>query len=278
MKPVEPILTAGLFAPLHGELLGLLRQLAPADWDRPTVAVPWSVKDVVAHLLDTDIRRVSSLRDRYAAPPDTPVASYRDLVDLIDRLNADWVKAARRISPQLLIELHALIGPQVSRLFEALDPYAPAAASVAWAGEESSPNWFDIAREYTEKWHHQQHIREAVGAPGLTSRIWLQPALDTFLRGLPHTYRAVSAPDGAGLTVQIAGAASGEWTLVKHPIAWRLYVGSAPDAAARVRLDQDTAWRLFTRGITPAEARTQAQIEGDEELGAHLLELLAIMA
>jgi hypothetical protein len=44
-----------------------------------------------------------------------------------------------------------------------LDPFAEAIFSVGWAGEEKSLNWFHIAREYTEKWHHQQQIRLAVG-------------------------------------------------------------------------------------------------------------------
>jgi hypothetical protein len=42
--------------------------------------------------------------------------------------------------------------------------------SVARAGEEASLNWFNIAREYSERSLHQQQIREAVGAPGLTGR------------------------------------------------------------------------------------------------------------
>jgi hypothetical protein len=33
---------------------------------------------------------------------------------------------------------------------------------VAWAGEAESKNWFHVARDYSEKWHHQQQIREAV--------------------------------------------------------------------------------------------------------------------
>ena len=38
------------------------------------------------------------------------------------------------------------------------------AFGVAWAGEERSPAWFDVARELTERWHHQAHIRLATGA------------------------------------------------------------------------------------------------------------------
>lgn len=279
LHPVEPINTVGLFPPLHAELLTLLRQLEPQDWLKPTVAVPWSVKDMVAHLLDTDMRRLSSQRDGFTPPAtEPPPATYHDLVELLNRLNAEWVRAAQRLSPQLLIALLELIGPQVHHLFTTLDPLAPARASVAWAGESSSPNWFDIAREYTEKWHHQQHIREAVGAPLLTARQWLYPALDTFLRGLPHTYRDVSATEGSNLVISISGEAGGEWTLSRHRQSWQLYQGAVAEADARVQLDQDTAWRLFTKGMAPDDARHHLAIEGDERFGIQLLSLLAIMA
>lgn len=279
LHPVEPINTVGLFPPLHAELLTLLRQLEPQDWLKPTVAVPWSVKDMAAHLLDTDMRRLSSQRDGFTPPvTEPPPATYRDLVNLLNRLNADWVRAAQRLSPQLMIELLDLIGPQLHHLFTTLDPLAPARASVAWAGESSSLNWFDIAREYTEKWHHQQHIREAVGAPLLTSRQWLYPVLDTFLRGLPHTYRDVSATEGTNLVISINGEAGGEWTLSKRRQSWQLYQGAVEEADSRVQLDQDTAWRLFTKGMVPDDARRHLAIEGEARFGLQLLSLLAIMA
>jgi uncharacterized protein (TIGR03083 family) len=279
LRPVEPMSTVDLFPALHTELLTLLRQLAPADWHRPTVAVPWSVKDMVAHLLDTDMRRLSSQRDDFTPlATEPPPATYRDLVHMLNQLNAEWVRATRRLSPELLIALLELIGPQVHHLFTTLDPLAPAPTSVAWAGETASLNWFDLAREYTEKWHHQQHIREAVGVPLLTTRRWLYPALDTFVRGLPYTYRDIAAVEGTQLVIAIRGEAGGTWTLSKASQRWQLYQGAVEQPDSRVQLDQDSAWRLFTNGLSPAEARAHLVIEGDETLGVQLLSLLAIMA
>ena len=64
MEPLPPLYTAPLFAPLHAELLSLLRALTPEDWERPTLARAWRVKDVAAHLLDTQLRKLSAQRDR----------------------------------------------------------------------------------------------------------------------------------------------------------------------------------------------------------------------
>src|SRR5581483_6449392 len=266
MNPVEPIIVADTFAALHAELLSLLSSLSAEDWDKPTVAGAWTVKDIAAHLLDSDVRRLSFQRDGMPLlGPDSAIDGYRDLVDFLNQLNAEWVRAAKRISPKLLIEFLAVTGDQVAGLFKSLDPDGPAIFSVAWAGEEVAPNWFDIAREYTEKWHHQQQIRDAVGAPGLASRKWLFPVLDTFLRGLPHTYRDVKADDGVRILFTVTGEAGGEWTLARGNGVWKLYAGSCTDAVCEVRLDQDTAWRMMTKGISREEAAARAEITGRKE-------------
>ncbi|HZF37409.1 MAG TPA: maleylpyruvate isomerase N-terminal domain-containing protein, partial [Blastocatellia bacterium] len=236
MKLVEPIFVTELFCQIHGELLSLLRNLSADDWSKGAAARLWTVKDIAAHLLDTDIRRLSYRRDKMPmVPPEAPIENYRDLVNFLNQLNADWIKAARRISPRLLIEFLEVTGAQVCELFKSLDPFAPASFGVAWAGEQESQNWFDIAREYTEKWHHQQQIRDAAGAPALTGRKWLFPVLDTFLRGLPHTYRETQADEGSSVVFVIAGEAGGAWTLNREGGAWKLYTGESGAAVCEVR-------------------------------------------
>jgi uncharacterized protein (TIGR03083 family) len=263
---------------LHSELMALLRRLGALDWAKPTACALWSVKDIVAHLLDTSLRRLSYGRDGLDATPDRSVTTYAELVAYLNRLNAEWIRAAQRLSPRVLIDFLDVTGPQLHAFFRSLDPHAPAAFGVAWAGEETSPNWFDIGREYTERWLHQQQIREAVGAPGLSARAWLHPTLDIFVRALPFTYREVRAEVGRSLRFEIRGEAGGVWTLVRGPESWRLFVGSAPAAAAGVSLDQEAAWKLFSKGLSIEEARKRIRIEGDSRLGQPVLGSLAVMA
>jgi uncharacterized protein (TIGR03083 family) len=279
MKPVEPILTVELFPPLSHELLAVLKSLRQQEWARPTVCGPWSVKDVAAHLLGGNFGRLWK-RDGSSGAGPLFEMEYADLVQRINLENDIWVQAAGRISPDMLAELLELTDRRLYEYFRSLDPLQPARVSVAWAGDSRSPNWFDIAREYTEKWLHQQHIRMAVGQPLLNSRQFLYPVLDAFLRALPHTYRAVAAAQGTALSIEITGEAGGTWTLLQEERAWRLFSGQAEPArtACTVRIDQDLAWRLFTRGISPAEARPQVQIEGDEALGSQALHMVSIMA
>jgi len=279
MNPVEPIFVTELFAEVHDELLSLLSRLSDDDWQKPTTAGDWTVKDIAAHLLDSDVRRLSYQRDKLPqAPPDTPIENYRDLVNFLNQLNADWTKTARRLSPRVLVDFLAVTGPQVAALFRSLDPFGLAIFGVAWAGEETSENWFDIAREYTEKWHHQQQIRDAVGAPALTGRKWLFPVLDTFLRGLPHTYRETTAADGARIVFKVTGEAGSDWTLAREANAWKLYSGDCESPRCEVRMDQDTAWRLLTKGLSHEEAAARVEFIGDTALGQPILGMLSVMA
>ena len=111
------------------------------------------------------------------------------------------------------------------------------------------PLWLDVAREYTERWVHQQHIRDAVGRPGLKERRWLAPVLDTFVRGLPRVLGLSAAPDGT--TVAPRHQRRRRWRVggARQDGDWML--GTAPEitADATVTLDEQVAWRLFTKGI-----------------------------
>jgi uncharacterized protein (TIGR03083 family) len=279
MKPVEPILTVELFPELHTHLMSLLTELSDEEWGRPTVCAPWSVKDLAAHLLGGDIGRLSAQRDKFSSPPPSKdLSDYNTLVNYINQLNHEWVTAAQRLSPKILIDLLNLAGPQLCQFFQTLDPHETAPISVAWAGEERPANWFDMAREYTEKWLHQQQIRDAVGRPGLTGRRYLYLVLDTFMRAMPYAYRQIEAAAGVSVAVSITGDAGGEWSLVREQEEWRLFYGLSAGAAAQVTLSQDTAWRLFTKGLSQEQARQRVQIEGKEVYGSGIISMVSIMA
>ena len=278
LVPVGPVYLVELFPPLHRELMMLLQGLEPKHWARPTACAVWSVQDIVAHLLDTCLRRLSFGRDGKSASPSRTISTYSDLVGYLNHLNAEWVAAMRRLSPQLLTDLTDWAGPLLHRYLASLDPHATATFGVAWAGEDQSPNWFDIGREYTERWLHQQQIREAVGAPGLTGRRWLHPALDIFVRALPFSYRTVRADPQKTVELRIRGEAGGSWTLAPGASGWQLFVGAPADPTARVSLDQEAAWKLFSKGLSSDRARREISISGDATLGEPILKTLAVMA
>ena len=271
-----PILCAHLLRRVDDELIHLLNSLAPGEWGLQTIAPLWKVRDVAAHLLDTALRKLSLVRD--CCYPEAPeIHAPQDLIALVNRLNREGVAVYRRLSPPVLIGMLNMACQESASFHESLDPFAPAAFAVSWAGEAESLNWFDTARELTERWHHQQQIRLASNRPGIMTPDLYHPVLDCFLRGLPNLYRDVDAPIGTAVLVDISGESGGQWFLSKGPGGWAFAARAAPETVSRVTIPQDLAWRLFTKGLDPESARAQVEIEGDRNLGEKILQLTAIV-
>lgn len=273
-----PIQTIHLFPMLDRKLLDLLRSLTIDEWMKPTRAKLWNVKDIASHLLDGNIRTLSISRDKFFGEKAEAIHDYQDLVNFLNQLNADWVKATKRISPETLISLLEITGTAFYEHIKSLDPFSTAVHPVSWAGEEESKTWFHIAREYTEKWHHQQQIREAVNKPGIMSRDLYFPVLDTFIRALPYTYRHVSAQPGTCIQITVSGEAGGSWFLQRTESSWQLHVQPDKVPNAIVSMDEDIAWKLFTKGLSRVEAEVALHIDGERSLGESVARAVAVMA
>ncbi len=273
----EDIVVTHLFPPERASLVELLSSLPAGQWQAPTVCPGWSVKDVALHLLGDDIDLLSRRRDG-AATADAPSqpAGFQELVVSLDRLNQTWVEATRRISTRLLCELLAVTGEATGRYLTSLDLSA-VEESVSWIRPDPVPNWLDVARQYTERWTHQQQIRDAVGVPGLKEPAFMAPVLATFVHALPRAFTGVPASVGTTVEVVLAGEAGGCWVLTRTPDGWRLTAGTAGAPAARVVLDAETAWRLWTKGIRPDAARAAVPISGDRALGLRVVDAVAIV-
>lgn len=270
-----PILVAHLLGKVDALLLDLLRSLSPDEWEKQTIVPKWKAKDVAAHLLDTQLRKLSLVRDGGTAEPVT-IRSDADLVAFISRLNEEGVRVLRHLSPPVLISLLEMSSRESAAFHESLDPFAPATFAVSWAGDQTSPNWFDTARELTERWHHQQQIRLAVNKQGIMTPELYHPVLDCFLRGLPHAFRNVDAAPGTLVAVNITGDCGGDWFLQRDKDSWLLMDHAQATPSARVTIPQEIAWRIFTSGMDSAYV-SQALIEGDQRLGQAVLRLKAIV-
>lgn len=243
---------------------------------KATLAKTWRVRDVVGHLLDGDLRKLSACRDGHNLGA-RPVSSFDDLVDLINGLNEGGLSYARRLSPAVMTDLLEVTGRWVSAFVARLNPDAEAHFSVAWAGEERSPNWMDTGREYTERWHHQMQIREAVGATPLLQRRWLFPLLDLSVRAFPRAYDAVAAETGTAVVFEVETEGDDVWSVVRGESSWSVLRGRAPNAGVTVRADADTAWKLLYNALTPEAGRDRVKIAGNRLLAEPLLTARAVM-
>src|SRR5918999_2883326 len=257
LRPAPTVDLLELFGEERAELTALLRSLGSEAWEMPTPCEGWSVHDLALHLVAVDLAVLSRLRDGYEG---AIIDAAGGLVAALDAHNETWVQAARRLSPRVTIELLDLMAPLTQSFFESL-PADAEVEGVSWAGLDPAPHWLSVGREFTERWIHQQQIRDAVSRPGLNGPRFVAPVLALSLRSVVHAYRDVPADPDTTVAISIEGRAGGNWALVRKDGGWELYEGRASEAIAKVSCDQDSAWRFLSRNLSRAEAKSRIKLE-----------------
>ncbi|TDK47940.1 maleylpyruvate isomerase N-terminal domain-containing protein [Algoriphagus formosus] len=280
MKHSIPIRTIHLFEKLDLLLLEKLRVLNSEEWEASTRAGSWTVKQLAGHLLDGNLRALSMLRDGYFGENQGDINSYTDLVTFLNRLNADWVKAMQRLSPSVLISLLESSGKEYRGLLRSLKPFEKAVFSVAWAGEEESLNWFHVAREYTEKWHHIQQILEAIDQSDrrLLAEEFYMPYLETSMRALPNHFSPLDLDGRSLVKIEIKGEFKATWWLSNTENTWVLLPFSKRQPSSVITVPDDLAWRIFTKGVSQKEALKKLEFTGEAIFANHFVKMLAVMA
>ncbi len=253
-------------------LLCLVADLDDDDWHAPTPCPAWSVHQLTVHLVHDDLRRLSGDRDGHGGAW-IDASSFDELVVGLDRLNEQWVEAmVPTLSPRMTRELLEWSASPTEEHLLGLDPDA-LQSSVAWAGSGPHPNWLDVAREYTERWVHQQQLREAVGCPGTTEEEFAGPVVETFARGLPAALPP-SEVSKRSVVVRVTGPFERSWSLEPGPSGWT-FTTTTDLASAIVELPVDAFWRRAVRMIDRDEVEQLAKCDGDGVLVDAVLDLRA---
>jgi hypothetical protein len=253
----------------RGRLLSLLTSLSGAQWAASTAAAEWSVKDIALHLLDVDLSWLAQDRDHDQSGIIPVPADHGQFVRGLARRNQRWVDGTQTLSPRLITGLLAWSGEQLDAHLRTVD--LTGSSSVYWAGEV--PVWFDLAREFTERWVHYRQIREAAQPAQEHQQPdqYLPLVLRTFIWGFPHQYQA-PAPAGTAIALEIPGI--GAWTLIRAATGWSLDEGQAAAPAARLQATGEAAWRLLTGARYDPR---QVQLSGDQTLTEPLLRVRGII-
>jgi hypothetical protein len=184
-----------------------------------------------------------------AAPPGADVPAW------LEGVNDAWVRSARVLSPRVVADLLDVGGGWFEDHVAGVDLDAPG-PSVWWLGPGPAPAWLDVAREYTERWVHQQQIRDATGRPGLDGARHAGPVVATFVHALPRSLADAPAPAGTTVELAVTGEGGGAWHAVREepPGGWALRAGPAPSAACRLTGTVGEVWRMYADypGITLA--------------------------
>ena len=195
----------------HADLDAVLGQVT--DWNTPTPAEGWSIRDSVSHLWFFDQRAVMALTD--------PDAFAADAAELMARGVDISVEPGRAVSPDELHESWRRDRTALIDLARTIDP----STRVPWYGPAMAARSFITAR-LMETWAHGQDVVDAAGAQRPpTAR--LRHVAHIGVRARPFSYAingralpeadvhvGLDAPDGsrwewgdAGLTDRVTGDA-----------------------------------------------------------------------
>ena len=217
----------------HAELDAVLAGLPDQDWDLPTLAEPWSVRDQVSHL--------SFFDDRAALSATDPEAFTADLARLLEDVEAYMnrpLEEGRRRTPAAVL---AGWRTERDRLCDALLGVDPR-ARLPWYGPAMSVASFATAR-LMETWAHGQDVVDALGVQrGPTARLRHVAHIAVKARPFNYVSNNLSLPEAA---VHLALSAPGgeTWTWEDPALPDRI-TGSALDfclvATQRRHLDDTT--------------------------------------
>jgi hypothetical protein len=98
------------------------------------------------------------------------------------------------------------------------------------------------------------------------------------MRAAPHHYRNTEVPEGTVVLIEIEGAAGGRWFLQRGAESWALLIKTGQPPATHVSIPQDAAWRLFTKGMRPEQAKALASIRGDTVLAEPFFQMISVLA
>ncbi len=239
------------------------------QWATPSCLPGWTVHDVLAHLIGTESALLG------VGAPSADISHLDHPQNPIAEANEVWVESMRPWSDaQLLDRFRQVTGERLA----ALDAMSQS--------DFDAPSWTPVGRDETygrfmrirhfDCYMHEQDMRMAVGAPVRETAADLDSCLDEVTTGMGYIVgRRAALPDGSRVRIDLTGPAR---RTILVAVDGRAAVVDALDAAPTVSVTLPAA--LFLRRVggrhdVDQEVLGQAQLAGDRDLAAQLVENLA---
>lgn len=166
-------------------LVDVLSGLAPAQWDAPTPAEGWSIRDQVSHLIYFDITGTLAATD-----PEAFAAAAKDLMTSGVGTDAG-LDDGRALQPDEVLAAFVRARQNMISVFRTLDPKA----RLPWYGTAMGALSFATAR-LMETWAHGQDVCDTVGVtPTPTARLKHVAHIGVRARPFSYAINSKAVPD-----------------------------------------------------------------------------------
>ncbi|MCB1017858.1 MAG: maleylpyruvate isomerase family mycothiol-dependent enzyme [Acidimicrobiales bacterium] len=242
--------TASAFSGLTDELVA---DLAADDWDRPVDAYPWTVHELLVHLLAVERYFAAVLG---LAEPPADGAPIDDHLRLAEPLWATW---RERPPEEAAAEWRAVAAEVRRHLAEGGEPRLE--DRVAFHGIDASIRSVTVVRAF-ELWTHGDDLRRAVGWPSQPPSPAVLHTMADWSVGAWPAADALLRPDAPpwSARVVLTGAGGGTWVVDRGP---------AGTGDLLVVADVVDYCRMASRRLAPDAL--DAVVEGDRPVADALL-------
>jgi len=231
-------------------LLGVLSNLVPGDWERPTICDPWTVRDVAAHLVENEL-----LFGRV----------YRGEIDQLDGDSEAAVERWRKVDAETVRYSLWHHGQATQRVIDSR-------SDASWGREVTHQGGVvelrrGLRMHFFELAVHSLDVTAALGAPSS----WedrAAPLVDYCIELAPLAL-ALTPPSGA-VGLDVAGV--GVRTLDGSSKDWTLSHERAAVPAATWHTDPETLVLATTGRLDLDDALARTRVEGDAPVVREILE------
>ena len=260
--------TVDLLATEFAAVTSLLAGLTYDQWDVDTCLPGWTVHDVVAHMMGTELLLCGR------PPPDADVSHLTHMVNPIATANEVWVESMRPVAPA-----------EMSARWEVVTADRLSALAAMTQSEFDAPSWTPVGTDETygrlmrirhfDCFMHEHDIRFALGLPGRPDPDHVASCLDEVATGLGYIVgRRASLPDGSRVEIRLTGEPARTYRV---KVDGRASVVDTLEGPATVGIELPAATFLRLTGGRPdgPSGPGEVRFSGDSALGRRLVDNLA---
>jgi len=237
------------------DIIELLSEISPSQWQSHTPCPGWTVSDIAAHLIDLDTMVITGTMVDH----EPQWESLTHVTNAGSKFTERGVDFLRGTAPDALLDQ---LSATAQKLVDHLQTNE-IGIQVPWVKGELSVDQFLSMRTF-DIWVHEQDIRAALNIPGNLGSNPARSSLQRMISALPFIWgKKVDAPSGSVITLNLSGPEiEGAVSVVVNDDGRAELVHSHPDAENTASMSWPSFSDSFCGRLGIDEMLASAELNG----------------